>query len=57
MIGRSIVYPLQIVAQHAGVPYGSVFLAYGSLPTAYAHPLGTFGPKAEPGAIANSAAV
>ncbi|WP_175016785.1 glycosyltransferase [Massilia sp. YMA4] len=44
VIGHFIVHPLQVAAQHAGVPYASVFLAHGSLPSAHAHPLGTFGP-------------
>lgn len=44
VIGHFIVHPLQVAALQAGVPYASVFLAHGSVPTVHAHPLGSFGP-------------
>ncbi|TFW35816.1 glycosyltransferase [Massilia horti] len=39
LIGHYFMYPLQIAAEHAGLPYVSVLLTHAAIPSAYHHPL------------------
>jgi UDP:flavonoid glycosyltransferase YjiC (YdhE family) len=40
LIGHYFVHPLQIAAEHAGLPYVSVLLTHAAIPSAHQHPLG-----------------
>lgn len=40
LIGHYFMHPLQIAAEHAGLPYVSVLLSHGAVPSAFSHPLG-----------------
>lgn len=40
LIGHYLMHPLQIAAEHAGLPYVSVLLSHAAIPSAYQHPLG-----------------
>lgn len=40
LVGHYFVHPLQIAAEHAGLPYVSVLLTHAAIPSAYQHPLG-----------------
>jgi UDP:flavonoid glycosyltransferase YjiC (YdhE family) len=40
LIGHYFMHPLQIAAEHAGLPYVSVLLSHAAVPSAFSHPLG-----------------
>ncbi|WP_217916186.1 glycosyltransferase [Duganella sp. BJB1802] len=40
LIGHYFVHPLQIAAEHAGLPYVSVLLTHAAVPSDHQHPLG-----------------
>jgi len=40
LIGHYFMHPLQIAAEHAGLPYISVLLSHAAIPSDYLHPLG-----------------
>jgi UDP:flavonoid glycosyltransferase YjiC (YdhE family) len=40
LIGHYFMHPLQIAAEHAGLPYVSVLLTHAAVPSDYQHPLG-----------------
>ncbi len=46
LIGHYFVHPLQVAAEHAGLPYVSVLLSHAGVPSDYVHPLGVFGRRA-----------
>ncbi|MBV8635253.1 MAG: hypothetical protein JO002_12235 [Burkholderiaceae bacterium] len=43
LIGHYFMHPLQIAAERARLPYVSVLLSHGAVPSAYSHPLGIRG--------------
>ncbi|MBV8656983.1 MAG: glycosyltransferase family 1 protein [Burkholderiales bacterium] len=40
VIGHYFMHPLQIAAEHAGIPYVSVLLSHAGIPSVHNHPLG-----------------
>lgn len=40
LVGHFVMYPLQIAAERAGLPYISVLLSHAVVPSAFSHPIG-----------------
>lgn len=40
LVGHYFMHPLQVAAEHAGLPYVSVLLSHGGVPSDYVNPLG-----------------